>query len=1023
MPLTLVTGPANAEKAGVVLDRLRAALDREPILVVPTVPDVERYRRELAEDGVVFGARVETFDRLLAEIARRAGVGGVPLGPLARERVVAAAARDARLVALAGSAATPGFARAACRLFDELEEDRIEPGRFAGALRAWAAADERGDLGRSQRSTSPHRPYGEELARLYRAYRSLLDRLGRRDETLHHAAALDAIREAPARWGATPVLFYGFDDLSPLQRDAVAALAATEAPITASLTYERGRHAFAARGETFEALRPVAAEVIALQPNADHYAPQARAALHALERGLFEASRATAPPASPAPVTAAAPTLFDDLVAREADPVGEIVARRRGDVVPLGSDGATLAGDAVVFLEGGGERAELELVAAEVARLIRDEGVAPEEIAVVLRRPDEAEALVGQVFGAYRIAIAATRRTDLGHTPLGRGLVALLRAATGGTAADLLAWLRTPGRIRESHRVDRLEADVRRSGARTASEARALWDEHHADVPLGALDRVADAAARGPAALLERLDAELSALFAAPHRRRAPVLGAAEAAEADVLAAGRRALADLADAAALDPALVPEPPELAALLAAVDVRLGDRSAPGAVQVTDPQSLRARRVRALFCCRLQEKTFPAAPRPEPFLGDDERRSLNAASGLRLRAHEDVLGAERYLLYAAVSRPERRLYLSWHAADDDGDPAVRSSFVDDVALLFSDDPLGRRRRRDLGAVGWPGEGAPCDRERVRAEAHALPPAREAVAAPLAHPAVLGELRARESWSASALETWASCPVKWFVERHLDPEPLVPDAEPMVRGTLAHKVLEEALRRLVDGGGLTPARLPEARAAVRCALDDLADRFPMSVDASRRVAMRRRLEADLLRYVEAAALSRTRFVPHHLEERFAELDAGDGIVLRGRVDRIDVRPGTNEALLYDYKGKTAFPAAKWLDEGRFQLAVYALAARRLLDLDPVGALYQPLGAQDLRPRGALRDGADPDLPAVRDDRLEPDAFEQLLGEAVAAAVRAARDARDGALEPCPDRCAYGGGCAYPTICRSEA
>ena len=102
---------------------------------------------------------------------------------------------------------------------------------------------------------------------------------------------------------------------------------------------------------------------------------------------------------------------------------------------------------------------------------------------------------------------------------------------------------------------------------------------------------------------------------------------------------------------------------------------------------------------------------------------------------------------------------------------------------------------------------------------------------------------------------------------------------------------------------------------------------------------------------------------------------------------------------------------------------IAVYALAARRLLDLEPVGALYQPLGAEDLRPRGALRDDADPDLPSPSADRLAPEEFELLLTEAVEAAVTAARQARDGALAPQPDRCAYGGGCAYPTICRCEA
>src|ERR687888_10684 len=73
VPLTLVTGPANAAKAGEVLGGLRARLDDEPILVVPTFQDVEHARRELAERGAVFGASVLRFDWLFREIAGRAG--------------------------------------------------------------------------------------------------------------------------------------------------------------------------------------------------------------------------------------------------------------------------------------------------------------------------------------------------------------------------------------------------------------------------------------------------------------------------------------------------------------------------------------------------------------------------------------------------------------------------------------------------------------------------------------------------------------------------------------------------------------------------------------------------------------------------------------------------------------------------------------------------------------------------------------------------------------------------------------
>ena len=66
MPITLITGPANAGKAGVVMDALRAhrARGRRPLLVVPTLADVERYRLELARaepasEGRAGSARLE----------------------------------------------------------------------------------------------------------------------------------------------------------------------------------------------------------------------------------------------------------------------------------------------------------------------------------------------------------------------------------------------------------------------------------------------------------------------------------------------------------------------------------------------------------------------------------------------------------------------------------------------------------------------------------------------------------------------------------------------------------------------------------------------------------------------------------------------------------------------------------------------------------------------------------------------------------------------------------------------------
>src|SRR3954452_5739780 len=105
-----MTGLRKGNKAGAVLVRLRGAIAGDAVLEVPTSADAAHYARELAAAGLVFGADVTTFPRLMRDIARTAGVRGRPLGKLARDRVVRAAIDDVELKTLAASAAGPGFA-------------------------------------------------------------------------------------------------------------------------------------------------------------------------------------------------------------------------------------------------------------------------------------------------------------------------------------------------------------------------------------------------------------------------------------------------------------------------------------------------------------------------------------------------------------------------------------------------------------------------------------------------------------------------------------------------------------------------------------------------------------------------------------------------------------------------------------------------------------------------------------------------------------------------------------------------
>ncbi len=971
MPLKLVIGPANAEKARLALEEYRALSNRAPLFVVPTLADVQAYRRELAASGQVFGVEVVRFGWLLREIARRAGVPGRAVSVLARERVAALAVARTELNALGASAATPGFPRALVAFISELEELRLDPPRVTAALRRWAG-DEAG-----------RRAYADDLAGLYATYRRELERLEVLDAQLRDAAAVDALRADPKSWGETPVVVYGFDDLTPLQRDTVAALACEAgADVTVTLTYERERTAFVSRERTFEALRALpGTEVTELQARAEHYDDPAREALHHLERTLFEP----------------------------------------GDEERLFAAGAVPAGDALLLFEGGGARAEVELVAAHVARLL-GEGWDPEEIAVVWRSPRDVEPLVLEVFAAYGVPVAMARRIPAGHTALGRGVLALLRCALlDGTADDLLAYLRTPGFLDRPGLADSLEARARQTGARTAVAARALWEERH--WPLEPIDRVAQAAERGPGALCDRLAREAAALFARPHRGKAPILAGPERLDAAVDAALRGALRELGTLVRRDPGLLADHAALEQLLAGLEVYSGEASAPGRVQVTSPFAIRARRVRALFLCGLNEGVFPAVARPDPLLSDDERAEINAAAGLGLAHHRDLLAAERFLLYTAVSRPTELLALSWRTADDDGEPAVRSLFVDDVLERFADDPAARKRSRPLGAAGWDAPEAPTEREAALAAAAAAPTVRDAPLAPLAPETVAALRPAERSWSATEIEAWASCPVKWFVDKVLRPEELEPDPEAMVRGRVAHEVLAEVFAAY-RGRGLAPADLPDARERMHEALAREVAKTPISVNRERLRAEARRLEADLVRHLEHAAADGSDFVPDLFEEKFEHVDLGP-LRLTGRIDRVDVHG--DKAVIVDYKGKTATPVARWVKDGKLQLGLYILAARELARrgelATPVGGLYQPLGADDSRPRGLLLDGADPGRSAVKTDRLPEEEFEAALAEVLAATERAVAELKAGALEPRPDSCAWNGGCAHPTICRCEA
>jgi RecB family exonuclease len=345
--------------------------------------------------------------------------------------------------------------------------------------------------------------------------------------------------------------------------------------------------------------------------------------------------------------------------------------------------------------------------------------------------------------------------------------------------------------------------------------------------------------------------------------------------------------------------------------------------------------------------------------------------------------------------------------------------------------------RRRRRLLPDVVWDEATAPTERERARAHAAARAPLTGDEPEPVRvlSPAALAHVRHVRVVSAGALEKYSDCPVRWLVESELQPAPLAPDPEPIVRGNLIHTVLERLIAELE--GPVTTAALERAETLLTRLMAELAPSVGGQLGAGEPAVVRagalRAIEADLRRYLVHEARSGCAWRPFGLELRFgfdegetpplALGDAEDPVLVRGFIDRIDV-DGDGHALVRDYKsgrGRPDQPVARWTVDRRLQVALYMLVARDLLGLDVVAGIYQPLRGEDLRARGVfVKESMLGRAVHERDGRSVEEVDEE-LADAAARAVELAARLRSGRLTPCPSTCSRDG-CAYPSVCRSR-
>jgi ATP-dependent helicase/nuclease subunit B len=1000
MSLSLIIGPPNSGRAGEILARLRTRLDDDPVLVVPTGDDAAWFERQLCADGApTLGVSIRTFGWLFEDTARALALD-VPdlLTPPQRLALIRAAIAGAELRRLRRSAERPGFAPALDALIAELQAALIDPPALAERAREL-------DDG----------AYEEELARVYAGYCDLRDRAERSDRGSLAADSIAALRSSPDGWGRRPLFLYGFDDLTLAQRELIAAIA-RDADVTIAVSYT-DRDALAARASLLSELRDEGGETVAeLEPEAAY---TERASLRHIDRFLFE----------------------DDAGMVDPD-------------------------DGVALLDCGGERGEAEAIGTEVARLLAD-GAEPADIAIVVRHPSSGGHLIAEVLARYGVPVALEAKSPLDRTAVGRALIALCRAAgPDGTANDLLAHLRADPAF-PTPLTDRAEERIRRGEARSPDDVSAAWR-----TPPRHLARLR---AVGGTRRLEALAAIAREVAETHYGREAPLAAPSEdrdgtgglhPLELRAAVAAAELLEELATLGELPGCPEPGLADAVEALEGASVATWRGPTDGRVRILSPYRLRAGRARYLFCAGLQEGEFPAAAPPDPLLGDDRRARL----GFPPMVRHDQADEERYLFALCVSRPTERLYLCWRSCDEDGAALARSPFVDEILDLFAPSPAEAEAklvsRYGLDRVVAPLAEAPSERELARSLA-ALPgldpgqalaamslpePARGRVASalreipdpeflpgPLSVPAVIEALRERRVLSANQLEKWLECPYRWFVEHELLPVRLAPEADPLWLGGLIHEALAN-LYTEAPGDDAIPREGDVARWKQRFSelLDEAVGDAPLGTE---RVAALARARDQVERFLDDEAISETELRPRPdlLEVGFGMGDEGESsealpglelgeITLRGRIDRVDVAPD-GSALVRDYKtGRSVVDAAKFEETGSLQIQLYMRAVERLMELEVIGGLYQPLGAakpRDRRPRGLVMKGDDRlrGLELVRGgDHCDPDEFKAHLDRAEATARAGGENLRAGKI----DRDPIGGTCprycTFQPICRLE-
>lgn len=797
MMLNLLLGRSGTGKSTELLRRIGESRGEHPqVLIVPEQHshDTERRLCTLAGNQASRYAEVLSFTRLAGRVfSAYGGVATPTLDAGGRLLLLYTALKQIsdQLTVYRRPSRKPAFLTGLLATVDELKSCRIT------AQQLWDAGEETGG-GEGDKL--------RDISLIFGAYEALKQRQGAdpRDRLSRLTTALEG-----SQWG-TGTDFYldGFTDFTPQERAVLAVLLEQANTVTVALTcdgleeHEGGSGIFSPARRTARQLirlakeRGVSTQIEVRNQNNRSKQP----ALLAVEQELFAVS----------------PTAFE----------GER--------------------DGLALFEAATPYSEVEWTAAEILRLVREEGLRFRDVAVSARSMENYGPLIETVFARYGVPVFLGQMSDILQKPVLALITSALDTVAGGYRyEDMFRYLKTGLTDLTDEERDLLENYVLKWDIRGSKwTGKADWTMHpqgyglpwtEADVallerlnllrrkaiaPLERLRTGVDRTGRGqtmalyqflediglPARLLEREDVL---------RRRG------ESALAEEYRQLWDILCDAMEQCARTLGEVPmEGDEFARLFTLVLSQYSVGAIPVSldrVNAGEMPRLAHKPCKALFLLGADDSAIPNAV-PAPGLLNDDDRSLLASFGLELASSvSDKLYREMTIVYETLVLPSCHLSVSWSHTGAEGEEHRPAFLVGRLRGVFPDLKIVREGdTRGLFRLSAPRpalERAGHYRQ-VRAALRALPEYAplverlERVAAlergslsPQAVEALYGH---RVPMSASRMDQYKACHFSYFMRYGLKAKARqragfhAPEY-----GTFVHYVLEHVLRTLTEDG----------------------------------------------------------------------------------------------------------------------------------------------------------------------------------------------------------------------------